>query len=179
MIKKQHIENLEVKPILFLDLDGTVRKPTKGKQFAVHPQDYELYPNIEKLIWSYRENGFIIAGITNQGGVSHGFKTPIEVEQEIDFLISLFTKSPFHIIKACLHQEGGKVFPYNRKSLCRKPNIGMLALIECELHNHGFVIDWDNSMLIGDREEDRKCAENAELKFIWADSWRGDKELIN
>lgn len=171
---RQHIENLEERPVLWLDLDGTIRKPKSGKQFSESKTDYILFDGVESRIWEYRSNGFIIVGITNQGGVAHGFKSVSEVEFENEFLRKLFVKDPFHIIKACLHEPSGKIFPFNRKSLFRKPNIGMLALVEYELFNQGYLIDWKKSLFVGDRQEDQDCAKNAEIHFVWANLWRGE-----
>ena len=61
--------------------------------------------------------------------------------------------------------------PYNYRSLLRKPYTGMLALLEVEAWNEGFIIDWNNSIFVGDNEVDRDCAFNAGIKFIWADKF--------
>jgi D-glycero-D-manno-heptose 1,7-bisphosphate phosphatase len=60
------------------------------------------------------------------------------------------------------------VVPYNYRSLLRKPDIGMLALMEYELFDEGYIVDWDNSLFVGDRPEDQECAKRAGLSFHWA-----------
>ncbi len=155
-----------VSPALCLDLDGTVRKSKSGK-FVNGPDDIVLFSGVEQRIWDYRNKGFLIFGITNQGGVAYGLKSPVDHMAEIEATLALFDKNPFHIIKSCYHHPGGKVEPYNHRSLLRKPNIGMLALCEVEAWEMGYIIAWDDSIFVGDRPEDQECAENAGIAFQW------------
>jgi D-glycero-D-manno-heptose 1,7-bisphosphate phosphatase len=162
-------------PALCLDLDGTVRLSKRGEnKFINGPDDVTLYPGVEEKIWEYRDAGYLIFGLTNQGGVAMGYKTPEQVNAEIDAMFSLFKRSeqgmgPFHSLKSCFHMEGEKAsFPYNRRSLLRKPDVGMLVLMEVEAFYAGFLIDWDASLLVGDRPEDEQCAANAGIPFQWA-----------
>lgn len=78
---------------------------------------------------------------------------------------------PFHIVKQCYHHPQGKVEPYNHRSLLRKPDIGMLAIAEVDAYKAGVVVDWDNSLFVGDRPEDEECAKRAGIRFIWADEF--------
>jgi HAD superfamily hydrolase (TIGR01662 family) len=162
--------DIALRPALCLDFDGTIRKSKSGT-FIKDEKDIELMPGIEKIIWMYRNMGFLIIGISNQGGVSFGHKTHLDIDNERDATVALFNKNPFHVIKMCYHMEGGKVFPFNVRSLFRKPDIGMLAMAEFECWNAGFMIDWDKSIFVGDREEDKKCAENARIKFHHIDEF--------
>lgn len=158
----------KVKPALCLDLDGTVRYSKSGK-FINGPEDIALFDGVEAKIWEYRNNGYLIFGITNQGGVAYGYKTPMDNEAELDAMIALFNKDPFHIIKACYHHEKGTVEPYRHRSLLRKPDIGMLALCEYDAFEAGYIVDWENSIFVGDRPEDERCARNAKIEFKWSD----------
>lgn len=171
-MKNQNTQEIvKFKPTLCLDLDGTVRRNKSGKSFIENIDDIELMPNIEKLIWIYKNMNYLIVGISNQGGVAHGFKTPLQINEELDYTLSLFDSNPFDIVKCCYHMEDGKIEPYNHRSLFRKPNIGMLAMIEYEAFNNKIVIDWNNSLFVGDRPEDEQCANNAQIKFEHIDSF--------
>jgi D-glycero-D-manno-heptose 1,7-bisphosphate phosphatase len=161
-----------VAPALCLDFDGTIRRSASGKTFIENSRDIELMPGIEKLIWRYRNMGWIILGISNQAGVAHGFKLPMEVENEMDVTLKLFDNNPFHIVKFCYHDGKGEIAPYNKRSLCRKPDIGMLAIMEREAYDKGnIVVDWDNSLFVGDRPEDEECAKRAGIPFRHIDSF--------
>lgn len=159
-------------PALCLDLDGTIRRSKSGG-FINGPGDVELFPGIEAKIWEYRDRGYLIFGISNQGAVAHDIKTVFDVEAELDATIALFESSPFHLIKQAFSMADGKCFPYNKRSLWRKPDIGMLAACEAEVFDEGYVVDWDNSLFVGDRPEDQECAKRAGIPFQWAIEFRG------
>lgn len=166
------MDKFKIMPAAFFDLDGTIRT-VRGKVFADVPEDYVLYPGVEEKLQGLRNEGYLICGVTNQGGVAYGRKTIKQLAEEISFTTGLFIVNPFHIIKACIFMEGGTVEPYNRRSLLRKPDIGMLVLCEYEAMKQNIVIDWTNSFMVGDRDEDEQCAQRAKIKFYWANNYFG------
>lgn len=161
------VRTLKVMPALCLDLDGTIRYSTSG-EFIKHPSDIALFDDVEAKLWEYRRSGHLIIGISNQGGVAFGIKSPQQDMLEMDTMLALFSDNPFHLVKSCWNHEKGKVFPFNMRSLYRKPDIGMLAQCEFEAFNEGIVIDWNNSLFVGDRPEDEECAKRAGIQFMWA-----------
>lgn len=163
--------NMKVVPALCLDFDGTIRRSASGKTFIENSRDIELMPGIEHLIWRYRNMGWLIFGISNQAGVAHGFKLPMEVELEMDVTLKQFKQNPFHSVQYCYHDGKGKIEPYNHRSLGRKPDIGMLYLMEIEAWKAGYVVDWDKSLFVGDRPEDEECAKRAGITFRHIDSF--------
>jgi HAD-superfamily hydrolase, subfamily IIIA len=154
----------QLRPALCVDLDGTIRYSKNG-EFIEKPEDIALFEDVEAKLWEYRRNGYLIFGITNQGGVAYGFKTQADVDAEINRTIELFVSNPFHVIKSCLHHPQGNTEPYSHRSLLRKPDIGMLVLCEIQAWEHGYIVDWSQSLLVGDREEDEKCANNASILY--------------
>jgi histidinol phosphatase-like enzyme len=151
---------------LCLDLDGTVRRSKTGG-FIEKPEDIELMPHIEPIIWHYRQKlDHLCFGITNQAGVAHGFKLPADVNLEIQQTVKLFQNNPFNFIKTAMSDGKGTVEPFCHRSLLRKPDIGMLALLEVEAYEYGYIVDWDNSLFVGDRDEDEECAKRAGIKFM-------------
>ncbi len=165
---KVYASKVVVTPALCLDLDGTVRFSKNG-EFINKSEDVALFDDVQERIWDYRDKGWLIFGVTNQGGVAHGFKSLGDHKAEIDAMTSLFKRgNPFHYIAASFFHAEGTVEPYNHRSLCRKPDIGMLALCEVKARKMGYVIDWDKSIFVGDRPEDEQCATNADIEFQWA-----------
>lgn len=164
-------ESMKLAPALCLDLDGTVRRSKSGATFIKNFQDIELMPGIEKIITIYKNMGWLIFGISNQGGVAHGFKLPMEIEREVSATTALFRTNPFHSIQTCYHDAKGKIGPYNHRSLFRKPQIGMLCTCEEVSYKHGYIVDWDNSLFVGDRPEDEECAIAAGIRFEYIDSF--------
>lgn len=159
-------------PALVLDLDGTVRRSKSGQVFIQGPDDVELIPGMDPIIKQFRDNKWLILGITNQAGVAHGFKSPRQISEEIIETQGLFSFKPaFDGIKACLFDEKGSCHPFNYRSVCRKPMYGALALFESEFFGRGIVIDWDKSLFVGDRPEDEECAKSAGITFISAENF--------
>lgn len=157
---------MERKPALCLDWDGTIRRSKSGHKIIKNWEDIELIPGVEDQINWYKKAGYLIIGISNQGGVAFGYKLPMEIERERDATLELFKLNPFHIIKMCYHHEEGSINPYNFRSILRKPNTGMLAIAEFDAYNAGYILDWNNSLFVGDRPEDEQCAKNADIKFM-------------
>jgi len=151
---------------LCLDFDGTIRRNKNGHSAHINSaEEIELMPGIEGIIHGFKDDDYLICGVSNQAGVAHGFKTVEGCYEEMATTLSLFENDPFHIVKWCPFDSAGKVEPFNRRSLCRKPSIGMLATIEVDAMEAGYIIDWDNSLFVGDRPEDEECAKNAGVKF--------------
>lgn len=163
----------KIMPAAVFDFDGTIRHVKNGLTFANKPEDYELFPGVEEKLHEVKQSGYLIFGVTNQGGVAYGHRTVQQLAEEISYTIGLFSENPFNIVKACMFMPGGTVAPYNKRSLMRKPDIGMLVMCEYEAMRAGFVVDWDNSFMVGDRDEDRLCAQRANIKFHWAHDFFG------
>ena len=159
--------DIQFKPALCLDLDGTVRYSRRGK-FINTPDDIVLFDGVEVKLWKYRFDGWLVCGVTNQGGVAFGIKTPDQEQAEIDYMFGLFDSNPFQLLQSCYHHEKGKHPAFGHRSLFRKPDIGMLAMLEYEAFNNNVVIDWNNSLFVGDRPEDEECAKRAGIAFQWA-----------
>ena len=166
------IVNATTMPALCLDLDGTVRYSKSG-DFIQAADDIALYPDVEDKLWAYRDDGYLILGVSNQGGVAYGHKTAQAACRELDVMFGLFQRNPFHFVKQAFHHPSGTVAPYNIRSLLRKPDIGMLACMEVALFDEGYIVDWDKSLFVGDRPEDEECARNARIPFRWAHDFFG------
>lgn len=178
--------NMKLQKILCVDLDGTVRQSKSGKDFIKDENDIEAIPGMTELLWKYKDEGYLICGVSNQGGVAFGYKTHAQNMNELTKTAKLFEREvkqiskkingkenkpyfeqPFITIKCSYYHPEGTVEPYCHKSLIRKPHYGMLVLIELEMFDQGFIVDWDNSLFVGDRPEDKQCAEGAGIKFEW------------
>ncbi|MDJ0702805.1 MAG: hypothetical protein QNJ46_05945 [Leptolyngbyaceae cyanobacterium MO_188.B28] len=60
--------------ILLCDLDGTVRKPISNNIFINSPTDQEIIPKARVAIQGAVASGFLVIGVTNQGGINAGYK---------------------------------------------------------------------------------------------------------
>jgi histidinol phosphatase-like enzyme len=98
----------------------------------------------------------------------------VEIENEIVnmSLLENHTERIFDFIFYSPCDPKGRVYPYANKTLLRKPNIGMLCVAEYyAFHEMHIVIEWDNSLMVGDRDEDKNCAQAAGVRFAWAGSF--------
>lgn len=156
------------RPALCLDLDDTIRYARNGG-FINKPDDIALFDDVEEKLWEYRDKGYLILGVSNQGGIAYGIKTMEQDLAEIEATMRLFKKSPFDMVRSCPFHPQGRIFPFNTRSLMRKPDIGMLVALEAAmLVEANTMIDWENSLFVGDRTEDKECARNARIAFQWA-----------
>jgi len=178
MMKARKKEEYKVQPALCLDFDGTIRYSKRGR-IINRPEDVALFDGVEEQIWSYKDQGYLVFGITNQGGVAYGFKNEEKWQAELAQTVGLFERDPFdHVGFSLLHPKG-RIKPYNHRSLLRKPEIGMLAACEVAMFQQGIIVDWDNSIFVGDRPEDEECANRAGLEFIHADVFFGREEAAS
>lgn len=158
--------NFKVAPALVLDLDGTVRYSASDPEgFISGPDDVAIYPDVEERLWYFKDEGYLVFGVSNQGGVAFGHKSLVDAYREVYRMRGTFGKDPFDHVIICPFMPGGNAEPFNRGSLYRKPSVGMLAILEYyafELDDQETVIDWSRSIVVGDREEDYEMAHDAE-----------------
>jgi D-glycero-D-manno-heptose 1,7-bisphosphate phosphatase len=137
-----------------------------GNPFRENIFDWRLRDKIEAYLSHMKEAGFLIIGISNQGGVAHGHKTVRDVQYENEALLKKFDRNPFDRILFCPFEQKGTVEPFNKRSLLRKPDMGMVAVAEYEFYNKGIIIDLNGSYFVGDRMEDEGCAISAGIEFV-------------
>ena len=142
-----------------------------------------------------RSNGKYYAYFMSSSQVKYQYKTLEDAIDEMRYCLSLLrpivgTSINNLIVYFCpdngetcwLVKGDTKYFP---PRLCnfncgnyRKPNPEMLfAAIEEYRPMTASITNWhkENCIMIGDRNEDEMAAFNANIKFLWADEWRGAK----
>jgi D-glycero-D-manno-heptose 1,7-bisphosphate phosphatase len=144
-------------PALFLDLDGTVRQTNAGgRPYPKHPHEQELMEGRHEKIWEYKNKGYKVFAVTNQGGVGAGLITGKEVETCMEDLNKKLNGVFDDMVYAKAHPLTQDPF--------RKPNPGMIHALE-DKHK----VDLKKSIMVGDHESDRLAAERAGVKFLWAE----------
>lgn len=176
------MNNQQVRNILIVDLDGTIRETISGDKFINTPQDQQLIKGVEQTISQYK-NDWLIVGATNQGGVAAGKKSLEDVILEQKITLGL-VKELSHIYLCptfdgleCWKVERDKVLKiqqYDQSEFgsFRKPGGGMLKLA---LQGDYF----NRKIMVGDRQEDCAAAAEAGVEFIWASDWLGINKHIN
>jgi D-glycero-D-manno-heptose 1,7-bisphosphate phosphatase len=149
---------------LFVDLDGTVRTTRSGRPHPVRAWDQRLRPGVADALAAYRERGYVVVGVTNQGGVAMGFLTEADVQAINRRLTEELAPGLFDLVLYCPYHPRGRVAAYRRDAACRKPRPGM-AFEARDL----LGLDLGASLMVGDRDVDRDFAREAGIpSFHWA-----------
>ncbi len=156
-------------PVLYLDIDGTVRKGyDELGRWVNHPDDVEVFPEARSKMadWVRGKPGRIV-GITNQGGIGLGL-VPREAVLAALQETQRQCNHLFDMIKVCPHK------PDDQNCSCRKPAPGLVykARIELQKMNRTETYPSAMSLFVGDRPEDKACAEAAGIPFMDAAEWR-------
>jgi D-glycero-D-manno-heptose 1,7-bisphosphate phosphatase len=164
----------KVVPVLYLDIDGTVRqgKDDALGRFVNGPGDVWVFPEAVARMWAWKAGGGRIIGVSNQGGVALGVVSMrdmaaamVETQRQCDGL--------FDRIAFCMHHPNAE-HPEMARCWCRKPRPGLAIETACDLGRRYADECYPPYMalFVGDREEDRLCADALNVDFQWAAEWR-------
>ena len=165
-------------PVLFTDLDGTIRHGVSEVGHHVHdPADVHVYDEVPWLLARYRALGWRIAAISNQGGVALGRVTTDAVEAVVRET-ERQCGAAFDSIAVCCHHPNA-ADPEDAVCWCRKPRSGLIFYATAHLltQHPDEVYPPHLGLLTSDRPEDIMCAEGAALRFMVADEWRAGRHL--
>jgi D-glycero-D-manno-heptose 1,7-bisphosphate phosphatase len=162
--------------IIFFDLDGTLRETISGKTFINEPHDQKAIEGTEKALAYYQEKGFLLIGITNQGGVAAGHKSLESAIEEQRITLKLFPQ--LSEIFFCTNYSGESCWQISDGNVpldFGAPRAGNGTAISCRKPGHGMLLiaaqtlaELKDCWMIGDRLEDQECALGAGVKFMWA-----------
>ena len=151
--KQNKFDNLQSRPAIFFDRDGVL---IEDKHFISNPNQVQLLSGVKNLLSLAKESFIATIVVTNQSGISRGYFN-WEEYQEVTLKMLDSIGYPFNIdaIYAC----GAP--PIKNLSNWRKPNPYML--LEAK---ERFNLDFDKSIMIGDRLSDLKAGLNAGVKMV-------------
>lgn len=161
-------------PVLYLDIDGTVRKSVDDLgRFVNTADDVDVYDGVADILKAYRNDGWRIVGISNQGGIALGFATPKNVTEAM-LETNRQCGGLFDKMAWCQHHPDAKDPEYS-VCWCRKPRAGLVWESAWHLARQyrGEIYPPHLSVFVGDRPEDAGCAEAANIRFLDAAEWRG------
>ncbi len=141
---------------IFIDRDGTLNH-NQDHYYVWRIEDFQLNPGVPETLAALKERGFLLVVITNQGGISRGEYSIVEVEALHLHMESLMEQEGVVLdeIYICPHH------PDQEACLCRKP---LPLMIEKALSR--FDIDPRQSYFIGDSARDMQAGEAAGLTPI-------------
>lgn len=133
---------------IFLDRDGVINKEVN---YLYRVNDCEFIDGIFDACAYFQKIGFKIIIITNQSGIARGYFTENDYQILTNWMIRQFREKEIQILDV-FHCPHGP----NDKCECRKPMPGMLYEAQKK-----YNINFENSWLIGDKEEDIDAAHNS------------------
>lgn len=132
---------------VFLDRDGVINVDRNDYTWKI--DDFIVLPDVIRVLKAFRDKGFLLIVITNQGGIAKKIYEHRDVALLHEHLCALFKMEQIELteIYYCPHHIEIE------KCICRKPES---VLLEKALAR--FNIDASQSYFIGDRERDTEAA---------------------
>jgi D-glycero-D-manno-heptose 1,7-bisphosphate phosphatase len=160
------------KPVLYLDIDGTVRHGfSELGRFVNGPDDVVIFPEALVMMRRWKTGGGRIIGVSNQGGIALGHLDVTECGAAMKRTQEL-AEGLFDYILVCPHHPQASHLEMAR-CWCRKPAPGLVIeaalALGCE---HREAYPPYMALMVGDRPEDEECARIASIDFQWAAEWR-------
>lgn len=164
-------------PVLYLDIDGTVRwgKDQLGR-FVNTAEDVRVFDEVPDLLDQYKQLGYRIVGISNQGGIALGY---MSMETCVQAMVETQKQclNVFDKLAWCSHHPDARD-PEMAVCWCRKPKPGLIIESALDLaERHHEIYPPHLGLFVGDMDSDRVCADNAGLSFMDAAEWRTGKHL--
>lgn len=163
-------------PVLYLDIDGTVRegKDDPLGRFVNGPEDVVVFPDAVRRMREWKAAGGRIVGVSNQGGIALGI---VEFDRASAAMRETHRQCDngtlFDRITFCQHHPDA-TDPEFARCWCRKPRAGLLIESALDLASQypAEMYPPHLALMVGDRDEDKACAEAANVDFQWAQFWR-------
>ena len=152
-------------PAIFLDRDGTINKEAG---YLSDPEDFEFLPHALEGMKKFRDMGYRLVIVTNQGGIGLGYYTKNDFYRVNKKMLTEVSKAGILIDKIyfCPHSLA-------ENCPCRKPNTGLVMRAKEELN-----IDLKNSFFIGDSPWDIEAGKNAGMRTIFIKNERVNPEQL-
>lgn len=145
----------EMKKAVFLDRDGIINE---DGNYVHKPENFHFVDGIFDFCRAAQEKSYLLIVVTNQSGIARGYYTENDFLRLNDWMCAKFKEQGISINRVyyCpFHLEKG-LGQYKMDSYDRKPNPGMFFKAKDE-----FDIDFQNSIVIGDRDSDMEAGRKA------------------
>jgi len=154
---------------IFFDRDGTLNS-NKEHYYVWKVGDLRLNPGVPEALAKLKSRGYMLIGITNQGGISKGEYTTEDVEGFHRALLEALCQDGAGLdeIYYCPHHDS------KENCLCRKP---LPLMIEKAMAR--FNIDPALSYMVGDAPRDMEAGKAAGLKTILIESNSDLRNILN
>lgn len=164
---------MEKKKCIFLDRDGTINKEV---DYLYKVDDFEFIEGADKAIKIFNDLEYLVIVVTNQSGIARNYYTEDDLKNLHIYLDKLLEQNSAKIdaYYYCPHHPTKGLGKYKIKCLCRKPELGMFLQAKKD-----FNIDFENSIIIGDKISDVESGLRLGMKSILLRSGHGSNEEKN
>ncbi len=144
-----------LRPAVFLDRDGTINEDVGYLSALSH---LTLYPWAIDAVRLLNRAGYVVAIVTNQGGIGRKMIAPEFVPVLHDEIARRLAAGGAHVDGwySCPHHPEALIEELRTPCECRKPNPGMILRAAQD-----YDLDLSDCILVGDRESDMKAAQTA------------------
>jgi D-glycero-D-manno-heptose 1,7-bisphosphate phosphatase len=160
---------IQDKGILCLDRDGVI---IKEKNYLNDPDEIDFIEGSISALRDILDNHFFVAIISNQAGIAKGLITHDEFNLVNDRFIKLLKINEVFIncIIYCPYHPDGILPEFSKKSLYRKPDIGMYGFIKRYYHlrNRNIYMVGDKKLILS---LVKKLMQNALLLILDTELW--------
>ena len=147
--------------IAFLDRDGVINSIKINRGYIGKVKDFKWIKGAKKTIKYLKFKKYKIVIVTNQSGVARGYFSIKDVYKLHNYLKNELIKYGTNVDKIyfCPFHNDGVIKKYSKKSILRKPNIGMFNKA-----NKLWNIDKKMSFIIGDQITDIQFAKKSGIQ---------------
>lgn len=138
---------------LLLDFDGTLRRTISGAPYPTTPNDIEILPNRIETLQRYRDNGYVLLGVSNQSGVAKGSVSNGAVQACFERTNELLRLDIDYVY--CPHPSNPLV------CYCRKPSTATAAWFITK-----YKLNPSRCLMIGDFTSDETFARRSGFRYI-------------
>ena len=148
------------KPAIFFDRDGVLNVDV-GYLYKI--EDFQWIDGAIEAIKYFNDKDYYVFVITNQSGVARGYYTEADIHKLHQWMNQDLARHNAYIDEFfyCPHHVKGIIKDYSFDCECRKPKIGMIKKALDK-----YDVQLESSLLIGDKDSDIECAENAGIKGL-------------
>jgi D-glycero-D-manno-heptose 1,7-bisphosphate phosphatase len=158
--------------LIALDADGSIVTTKSGATFRKDAADWKWLPGRIEKIRDLLAQGKRVVVITNQGGVAYGFMKQEDILAELQRMCRE-VGIPAGGLYVCYTHPDAKLPQYRMKDYRRKPGPGMLQEAMDD-----YAANLNETLYVGDMEDDRKAAFAAGVDFIPARIFFDDPPAI-
>lgn len=165
--------NRPLRPVIFLDRDGTINEEV---HYLHRPEDLKVLPGVPQAVRRFHEAGYLVVVITNQAGIGRGYYTEKDLEILNEYLNQVLAEEQAHIdgFYFCPHHPEHGIGEYKKACRCRKPDIGMF-----EQAQKDFPVDKSRSYMIGDKLIDTRAGHNFGIRSVLVGTGYGGELFKN